>query len=73
MGTKTISIADEVYQILCKLKRDDESFTELIGRLAHGKDVKIDEFFGVLKHRAEMLQNLQDDVRRIRKQAVARP
>ncbi|MEM2914836.1 MAG: antitoxin VapB family protein [Candidatus Bathyarchaeia archaeon] len=73
MGTKNISIADEVYQILCKLKRDDESFTELIRRLAHGEDIKIDEFFGVLKHRTEMLQNLQDDVRRIRKQAVARP
>lgn len=72
MGTKTISIGDDVYKALSDLKRDDESFTELIGRLIRREDVQIDRFFGALKERAEAMEELIDDVRKIRKQAVTR-
>lgn len=34
--TKTISIRDEVYRKLLKIKREDESFSELFERLAEG-------------------------------------
>ena len=34
--TKTISIRDEVYRKLLKIKRKDESFSELLDRLAEG-------------------------------------
>lgn len=34
--TKTITIRDEIYKKLLKIKREDESFSELLGRLAEG-------------------------------------
>ena len=34
--TKTITIRDEVYRKLLKIKREDESFSELFERLAEG-------------------------------------
>jgi len=34
--TKTISIRDEVYRKLLKIKRENESFSELFERLAEG-------------------------------------
>ena len=34
--TKTITIKDEVYRKLAGIKRDDESFSELIERLVEG-------------------------------------
>jgi len=34
--TKTITIRDEVYRKLLKIKRGDESFSELFERLAEG-------------------------------------
>ena len=36
--TKTITIRDEVYKKLLKVKREDESFSELFERLAEGID-----------------------------------
>lgn len=36
MLTKTISIRDEVYRKLLKIKREGESFSELFERLAEG-------------------------------------
>lgn len=36
MLTKTISIRDEVYRKLLKVKRDGESFSELFERLVEG-------------------------------------
>ncbi|MHA1302016.1 MAG: antitoxin VapB family protein, partial [Candidatus Helarchaeota archaeon] len=34
MASKTITITDEVYQLLKSLKREKESFSELLKRLA---------------------------------------
>jgi len=34
MGTRTIAVSDEVYNQLKALKRPDESFTDLLRRLA---------------------------------------
>ena len=34
MGTRTIAVSDEVYNQLKSLKRPDESFTDLLRRLA---------------------------------------
>jgi predicted CopG family antitoxin len=36
--TKTITIRDEVYKKLVKIKREDESFSELFERLVEGMD-----------------------------------
>jgi predicted CopG family antitoxin len=34
MGTKTISLDDRAYELLKRHKRDDESFSEVVHRLA---------------------------------------
>jgi len=73
MGTKTISIKDEVYNLLRRLKREDESFGDVISRLAGAEAVDLEEFFGALEDRAEKLDNLAEDVRRIRGLAELRP
>ena len=36
--TKTITIRDEVYEKLLRIRREDESFSELIDRLADSLD-----------------------------------
>jgi predicted CopG family antitoxin len=46
MGTKTISLADDAYERLKAAKRDDESFSDAVRRLAPG--VRIAEYVGVL-------------------------
>ncbi|MBI4393273.1 MAG: antitoxin VapB family protein [Euryarchaeota archaeon] len=35
MGTKTLSVADDAYELLAKEKRAGESFSDVIRRLAH--------------------------------------
>jgi predicted CopG family antitoxin len=49
MGFKTISISEDVYDLLSMLKRKGESFTDLLRRL--GTESKesgsLDEFFGM--------------------------
>ncbi|MBE8540002.1 DUF7557 family protein [Geoglobus acetivorans] len=44
--TKVISISDDVYDMLKSLKRDDESFSEVIRRLIRRSSIK--EFSGTL-------------------------
>jgi len=73
MGTKTISIKDEVYDLLRRLKREDESFGDVISRLARAEAVDLEEFFGLLEDRTERLDGLAEDVRRIRELAKLRP
>jgi len=46
MGTKTISLADDAYEQLKAAKREDESFSDAVRRLAPG--VRIAEYVGVL-------------------------
>lgn len=48
MGTKTISIMDDVYELLSTLKRSEESFSDEIRRLAASKG-SILEFAGAWK------------------------
>lgn len=46
MTSKNISITEDVYNKLMKIKRDDESFSELFLRLLKVQKVKIEECFG---------------------------
>lgn len=39
MGTKTISIKDEAYERLKRLKREGESFTDLVNRLTKKRSI----------------------------------
>ena len=47
MASKTITITEEVYQLLKLLKKQDESFSELLRRLALSVNgQKLEHFFG---------------------------
>jgi len=52
MGSKNISITDDVYNLLKSLKLEGESFSDTIRRLALSKG-KITEFFGLWKEMPE--------------------
>ncbi|MFW5896209.1 MAG: antitoxin VapB family protein [archaeon] len=47
MGTRTIRVTDEVYEQLSALKRPDESYSELLYRLAD-RDAGFERGFGRL-------------------------
>lgn len=47
MGTKTISLADDAYEKLKRLKREGESFSDVVRRLTG--DVSLAEYYGVLE------------------------
>lgn len=49
MGTKTIRVREEVYEQLKACKRPDESFSDLLARLAD-RDSQFDAGFGALAH-----------------------
>lgn len=50
MAHKTLTISEEAYEMLAELKKEGESFTELIKRItAPLKKKKLSEFIGVLK------------------------
>ncbi len=57
---KTLTIRDETYQRLAKLKRDNESFSDVIERIIEGRQVSIEEFVGKLKN-SEILKELENE------------
>ena len=55
MATKTISITEEAYRKLARLKRENESFSIVIERIT-GK-AKLSELYGILsKHAGDKLE-----------------
>jgi predicted CopG family antitoxin len=66
MGTKTISIREDVYEMLKSVKREDESVSDAVERLIIKKrEANLADFFGVLKD-SEALNGLEEDTKRIR-------
>ena len=66
MGTKTISIREDVYESLKSMKREDESISDAVERLINKKrEVNLVDFFGVLKD-SEVLRGLEEDTKKIR-------
>ncbi len=66
MGTKTISIREDVYETLKSMKREDESISDAVERLiTKKKETDLADFFGVLKD-SEVLKELEEDMKKIR-------
>jgi predicted CopG family antitoxin len=62
MGTKTISLADDAYEKLKRHKREGESFSDVVRRLAG--DVPISEYHGALdQDTADELEQIVEDRR----------
>lgn len=71
MGIKTIAVNDEIYRTLKKIKRDDESFSDLIERLLSSGGVSLKGYFGVLRD-SENLDGIEEHSRAIRSSAKVR-
>lgn len=71
MGTKTISIREDVYNLLKSLKKEDESFSDVIGKLAKKRKSDLSEYFGALKD-SKVLNEIEEDTRKIRASARQR-
>jgi predicted CopG family antitoxin len=71
MATKTISIREDVYDLLKNLKKENESFSDVIGRLTNRRKSDIGEYFGALKD-SKVLDEIGEDCRKIRAAARQR-
>ena len=71
MGTKTISIRDDVYTLLKNLKREEESFSDIIKKLVKKRKSNLSDFFGGLKDSKE-INEIEKDSKKIREAARIR-
>jgi len=68
---KTITIRDDTYEKLARLKRNGESFSDVIERLIEQKDFDISRYFGILKD-SEVLEKILEYSKDFRKNARLR-
>lgn len=79
MATKNISITEEAYDRLATLRRDSESFSEIIKRITHAREIM--QFAGILSEdsadslaehvaqlRTKYNKNLKGRIRKLRTQ-----
>ena len=71
MGTKTLSIREETYEVLKGEKREGESFSDVIDRLMRREKFNLKDYFGAIKDE-ELLRGLEEDSRKIRELSRSR-
>ena len=71
MGTKTISIRTETYEILKGKKREGESFSDAIDRLLRREKVNLADYFGAIEN-DDLLKGLEEDSKKIRELSRSR-
>ncbi len=62
MTSKNISITEDVYNKLMKVKRDNESFSELFLRLLKVQKVNFEKSFGAWKLNEQELKEIWGDI-----------
>ena len=60
MGTRTLTVTEEAYERLASIKKEGESFSEVINRMTGRRDIM--DFFGVLSEDAavELERNIKE-------------
>ncbi len=71
MATKTISIREDVYDILASLKKENESFSDVIWKLTKKRKPNLRDYFGVLKDSKAIIE-IEEDVKKMRESARLR-
>jgi len=62
MTSKNISITEEVYNKLMKIKRENESFSELFLRLLNIQKINVEKTFGAWKLSKREKTEIWDDI-----------
>lgn len=73
MSTKTISLSEDAYDRLKALKKDKESFSDLVKRLCSG--VKLRDFYGVLSEKSaeeieKTIQEKREEHRKVHEERI---
>lgn len=71
MGTRTLSIREETYEMLKREKREGESFSDVIDRLMRRERFNLADYFGAIEDE-ELLRGLEEDARKIRELSRSR-
>jgi predicted CopG family antitoxin len=71
MASKTISIRDDVYNLLKGAKKEEESFSDAIERLLKKDKVDLCQYFGALKD-SPLLDKIEEDSKKVREMARSR-
>lgn len=70
--TKVISLSDEAYANLCKLKGEHDSFSDVVNRLAAKEKRSLSEFAGKWHGPKGELEAIAKTLRKAREAAVGR-
>lgn len=68
---KTITIRDDVYKELLKLKREGKSFSDILIELLERKRTDFTSFYGIFKDR-KMWEEIEEEIQKVRKGAIIR-
>ena len=65
---KTITIMDDAYILLKKLKKKDESFSDVIRRVGYETKIDLKEWLGVLGTDAQRVKEFHAETKKIRQE-----
>lgn len=68
---KTITIKDEVYKALAELKREGESFSDIIMRIINRKTVNLLSFYGAFADK-DLWDKIEEEIMKERRKTLIR-